>query len=231
MLKCPRVVFIDADPASTAAAEKVFHMATIHWCLWHLYKNFVKNLASKLDLTSFMKKFRNAQRQISERAFWQLYETLRVEYPQAESYLSRELSKNVKFWAGFACRVFTGGCQSTQRGESQNRAIKMHLRANSSLQQLFKAVVNKDIWEDARDALASARSGMQLRTAGNIASDLIPSVFQEMQDKLTTYGLSLFVKQVQKSTVYNVYHCGLEGRTWHLEDVSMSGKHEFSGFH
>ena len=40
----PSIVFIDADPGSTAAVAQVFPNAMIQWCLWHIYMNLAKKL-------------------------------------------------------------------------------------------------------------------------------------------------------------------------------------------
>jgi hypothetical protein len=192
------VLFIDADPGATAAAELVFKDATIRWCIWHIYKNLRKNLGARLGSRSkeFFRDFATAQEQISEKTFLALYDSLRERFLDCASYLDKELSKNVKYWASCYCDSFTAGCQSTQRGEAQNRLLKRHLRKNSPLHKLLKEVLLKEKWEHARTVIADARTTMNPYQAANFAMAVIPQVYEEARCNLTYYGMNEMLKQV-----------------------------------
>ena len=61
-----KVLFIDADPASTVAARRVFLDSHVAWCLWHIYKNLAKHVKSSMkgaEYQAFARNFANAQRQ------------------------------------------------------------------------------------------------------------------------------------------------------------------------
>eukprot|EP00873_Tetraselmis_striata_P017587 jgi/Tetstr1/437851/TSEL_026491.t1 len=236
---CPGVIFIDADPGATAAAELVFRHAFIQWCIWHIYKNLHKNLAARLGQCNkqFSRDFAIAQAQISKGTFKALYQSLLQCYPECASYLNKELTHNAKYWANYYCRVFTAGCRSTQRGEAQNFLLKRHLRKNSPLHKLLREVLLKEQWEEARTAHADARTSMNPQLAANFARTVIPAVYDKLRSNLTNYGLNEAVKQVQASAIYDVALCSMEqdrpcvpsGHTIELEgDADLADLPRFS---
>ena len=72
--------------------------------LAHL-QNLRKNLGARLGSRSkeFFRDFAIAQEQISEKTFLALYDSLRERFLDCASYLDKELSKNVKYWASCYC--------------------------------------------------------------------------------------------------------------------------------
>lgn len=203
----PECIFTDADPGASAAVRSTWPSSFHGWCLWHLYINVTKNLSSKLgaEFTAFLRGLKAAQRQLSKRQFWLAYDGLKRDYPLASSYLDEQLTPNVKRWAAFALETFTGGAESTQRGEGLNFHIKRNLDMRSSLMKVFEAVSIRTQWEDARRIQADIREEVNYRETGTTASSLFPDAYQAAKARLTPYALQMICTQVQAATKYQVF--------------------------
>ena len=60
------VIFIDADPTTTAVVQSVFPAAHVQWCIWHITENINKKLRYVIhDEGEFWRRFYEAQSQIS----------------------------------------------------------------------------------------------------------------------------------------------------------------------
>ena len=154
----PKIVLTDADPGSTAAVAIVFPTARHLWCLWHIHQNLRKNLGNKLGsrYCDFSAQFKAVQRQVSETVFWHQYNQLKSTWPDAVPYLDDQLTKNVKFWAGFCFDTFTTGAISTQRGEGLNRHMKKHLNLSAPLVKVFDEVLSREQREKAKSTVQDA---------------------------------------------------------------------------
>ena len=202
----PEIVFTDADPAATAAVQSIWPGSFHGWCLWHLYVNVTKALSAKLGdgFSSFLSSLKTAQRQLSETQFYASYEALKRDFPAAIQYLDEQLSPNVDRWAAYALETFTGGAESTQRGEGLNRHIKCHLDSRSSLMKVFTAVSIREEWEDARCQQAQVLLEVHAREQGSTARSLFPDIYEAAKRDLTTYALHMMCTQVQAAIKYQV---------------------------
>ena len=215
----PNVCLTDADPGATAAIAEVFQ-STLHlWCLWHIFKNLRENLQSKLgaEYQNFFNAFYHCQKQRSETVFWDEYESLKATYPESASYLDRQLTPNVRYWAGFRHTRFTTGAVSTQRGEGLNRHFKVHLSAQSPLCKLFNEACLREEKEAARLFLSEVRDEMHSTHARTFAISCFPDIVSNMEELLTGYGQSFLMKQITVSGQYGVFE--MEDSNLHDEDV------------
>ena len=87
----PEIIFTDADPGASAVVGTVWPNSWHAWCLWHIYQNVTKNLASKLseDFTPFLRQLRIYQRQLGQQQFEDAYNNMKHEYPAAVRVLPR----------------------------------------------------------------------------------------------------------------------------------------------
>jgi hypothetical protein len=150
----PNIIFTDADPGATASVATIFPAAKHIWCLWHIFINLQKNVATKLGpdrYTAFSRAFRLAQQQLTEALFEELYQALKRDFPEAVPYLDGQLTDNAQRWAtAFFVDTFTAGGVSTQRGEGLNRHVKRHLDGRSSLNKVCEVVSHREVAEEAR---------------------------------------------------------------------------------
>lgn len=209
----PSIVFIDADPGSTAVVAQVFPNAMIQWCLWHIYMNLAKKLTlSGTRQKNFFRDFRLAQKQISPEEFNRLWGKLKLDYPEAIAYLDDQLTPHAHLWAECYLQTFTAGCQSTQRGEGANRYIKKHCRKNSPLRKIVLETLESAKMESAKLSERGARDAMNLAQAAHVAELLLPKeIFRLLKESLTSFGFSTVLKQLQISSLYNIIECRVSG--------------------
>ncbi|CAG8777385.1 9620_t:CDS:2, partial [Gigaspora margarita] len=95
----PKVFFTDEDSAIIKSVKQIFQpFGTKHvLCLWHLFKNVIKNLNGVLesDWAMFIKSFYKCLNEYEESNFVEKWEQLKTHYPKAVKYLSK-MDKNLK---------------------------------------------------------------------------------------------------------------------------------------
>lgn len=103
-----KALLIDADLGATAATQVTYPTPRRSGACGIIYQNLAKHIRPKLgaDYDGFTKDFANAQRQISQEAFWGLWGLLQTRYPSAIEYLDAHLTPNVELWASWATHVF-----------------------------------------------------------------------------------------------------------------------------
>ena len=136
----PRLLYTDADPAMIAAVNSSWPNTKHHFCLFHIRKNLEKHLLGKFGSEKWSKFFadfcyvRNSR---VESIFNERWNSLLQQYPNAASYLQRQLYKCREAWAlCYTHRAFNAGVQSTQRVESYNAIIKSNVNGTTSLLEL-----------------------------------------------------------------------------------------------
>jgi MULE transposase domain/FAR1 DNA-binding domain len=97
----PRVLFTDADAGMVAAIHETLPSTKHNYCIWHLRKNFEKNLKGKLcnKYNDFVKSWNKCRNSFSEKEFQTRWCELLVNYPEARNYLERALGTDVTGWA------------------------------------------------------------------------------------------------------------------------------------
>lgn len=139
----PSVLLTDDDRAMVNAYTNVLNpLGTRHrLCQWHLLKNVMKNLISKLGNTwqSFISKLYKCLGKIDPLDFQAEWEELKSLYPNATSYLLRMERVKEKWAACFNQDIFTADMNTTQRAESMNNLMKQYLDASTSLTEFISA--------------------------------------------------------------------------------------------
>ncbi|CAG8840994.1 41379_t:CDS:2, partial [Gigaspora margarita] len=138
----PKVFFTDEDSAIIKSVKQIFQpFGTKHvLCLWHLFKNVIKNLNGVLesDWAMFIKSFYKCLNEYEESNFVEKWEQLKTHYPKAVKYLSK-IDKNLKRWTPCYNRQIFMADITTQRGESMNNLMKGYIYAMTSLTTFLKA--------------------------------------------------------------------------------------------
>ncbi|CAG8462652.1 147_t:CDS:2 [Scutellospora calospora] len=142
----PKVFLTDEDQAMIKAINQVFQpFGTKHaLCLWHLFKNIIKNLHSKLGSkwARFIQQFYKCFDEYDEDNFKIQWEKLKSDFPESVNYLSK-MDKNIQQWAPcFNRKFFMADMTTTQRGESMNNLMKGYMDATTSLTAFLKAFEN-----------------------------------------------------------------------------------------
>ena len=140
----PRLLYTDADPAMIAAVNSSWPGTKHHFCLFHIRKNLEKHFLGKYrdkKWNKFFATFCRARNSRVESIFEERWAALLNEYPDATSYLQRQLYKCREAWVlCFTHRAFNAGIQSTQRVESYNGIIKNHVNGTTSLMELESVI-------------------------------------------------------------------------------------------
>jgi hypothetical protein len=147
-IKCfgsaPNVLWTDEDAAMASAAKRIFPDCHHHLCIWHLYKNFYKNLhplfIGKKDEWSeaqnlFWKMAKNTDQSYESELILDL-EKLRTIIDTCgnstalatndKSNWYKKLVQNKERWAGvYTYKYFNAGLASTQRVEAINSAVAL----------------------------------------------------------------------------------------------------------
>lgn len=119
-------IFTDSDLAIIESIKTVFPYARHFLCIFHIYLNLCKNLAGLLgtQFASFLKAFqrmRNASRLCTFELLWK---SLLGDYPDAASYLERQLKGTQEKWArAHMMFAFTLETNATSRVEGLNFSL------------------------------------------------------------------------------------------------------------
>ena len=92
----------------------------------------------------------------------------------------------------------------SQRGEGLNRHLKPLLDGRSGLTKLYQEVSFRVKHETARTFMQDLKQTIHYFDVGCYAKQILPAIYEEACDTLTTYGLARFIKQIQASSLYNV---------------------------
>ncbi|CAG8768111.1 11599_t:CDS:2, partial [Rhizophagus irregularis] len=138
----PKVMLTDEDKAISQAIEITFGQNTKHvLCIWHLWKNVIKNIANVLGTKwrEFTKSFYDCIREYEVDNFIIKWQQLKENFPDSKSHLER-MDKIKEKWAPCFIRdTFLADMTSTQRGESMNNLMKGYMDASHSLLDFLKA--------------------------------------------------------------------------------------------
>ncbi|CAG8592951.1 13552_t:CDS:2, partial [Racocetra fulgida] len=122
------LILTDDDHAMANAYFKVLQPLGTkhHLCQWHLIKNVMKNLSSKLNMnwSTFIKDFYKCLGEIDVLNFLSQWNMLKISYPLAVTYLSYMEKTKEKWAACFNNDIFMADMTTTQRGESINNMMK-----------------------------------------------------------------------------------------------------------
>ncbi|CAG8778418.1 3059_t:CDS:2, partial [Gigaspora margarita] len=142
-MKAPQVLLTDDDKGISNAYNNPFYYYDTkhHLCQWHLLKNVMKNLISKLgnQWSNFIKRFYKCLEECDQITFNEMWNFLKNDYSKAVAYLV-QMKKTVNKWA--ACynhNIFMADMTTTQRGESMNHLMKGYMDATTSLLAFIQA--------------------------------------------------------------------------------------------
>jgi hypothetical protein len=198
----PRVILTDEDKAMSQAILITFGQNTKHvLCIWHLWKNVIKNLANILGTKwrEFTKSFYECIREYEVDAFMIKWQQLKENFSDSKPHLER-MDKIKEKWAPCFIRdTFLADMTSTQCGESMNNLMKGYMSATHSLLDFLKAF---------ESALEQRENDLQLAKYKQIhenvtfkTSTLSPFEYQA-SEILTNYALKLTQEQLLQSTSY-----------------------------
>jgi len=115
-----------------------------HLCLWHLLKNVMTNLTSKLGLQwkPFLKAFYECLNELEIPNFLNKWIKLNSDFPNAVNYL-QSMERIKEKWAGcYNKGVFMADMTTTQRGESMNNLMKGYMDASTFLSSFLSAFIS-----------------------------------------------------------------------------------------
>jgi len=168
-------------------------------CQWHLVKNITTNLISKLSSNwqSFIRNFYSCLYETNETNFNSVWDSLKIQFPEAASYLTT-LEKHKEKWAMcFNQHVFMAEMSSTQRAESMNNFMKGYMNATTSMSTFLNAF---------ESALDSRQQTLEFSQYKEYTLNLIyktPSPFEKQAALvLTIYALNKFQEQLLQSSCY-----------------------------
>ena len=142
----PQVLLTDNDSAMALAFTRTFEpFGTKHrLCLWHLLKNVMINLTSKLgsQWKLFLKAFYECLNELEISDFLNKWNKLSSDFPNAAEYL-QSMERIKEKWAGcYNKGVFMADMTTTQRGESMNNLMKGYMDASTSLSSFLSAFMS-----------------------------------------------------------------------------------------
>lgn len=153
----PEVFCSDRHPSLIASVEITFPTTLHVFCLHHLSGNVTDNLHLVLgpNWQDFSRDFWTTYRSPSPREFERLWSELTERYPNAISYLNRELYPCREQWAwAWISYVFTGGVRTNGRVEGENRVNKFLGGPKVSFLQLFNGLNDRSAAQTAKEATA-----------------------------------------------------------------------------
>lgn len=131
---------------------------TLHvFCLHHLSGNVSDNLRLMLgpNWDDFNRDFWSTYRSLSPREFERLWLELTTRYPNAASYLDKELYPCREQWAwAWISYVFTGGVRTNGRVEGENRVNKFVRGSKVLFLQLFNGLNDRLTSQTAKEVTA-----------------------------------------------------------------------------
>jgi hypothetical protein len=215
----PKVVMVDEHTAVDAACPKVFPMAHVVNCIWHIYENIRRNISNVLDENKFKLfsgQFKKAMDSVTPSAFYKIWRELlrnvcdhRVEAdlldPENEMMYTgpageplKRLFKRRRHWAGpWVQAVFTAGMRSTQRVEKSHHLIKMmKVNSKTSLSDLLEAICEKVDGELYKAVISSDYSGSLPSPA---IRDIFGSVIEMNEKYLASYAQSEMLREMSRS--------------------------------
>jgi hypothetical protein len=197
----PLVILTDDDRAMANAYVKILKpMGTKHrLCQWHLMKNVMKNLCSKLgsNWSAFIKDLYKCLEEMDIQNFLLQWDALKASYPSATTYLLR-MEKTKEKWAGcYNHDTFMADMISTQRGESMNNMMKGYLDASTSLVKFINAF---------QSALEAQNENTEFRIYKqnnfNILYKTTSPLERQAASILTTFSLKKTQEQLMQSFMY-----------------------------
>ena len=196
----PKVILTDEDKAISQAIQITFGQNIKHvLCIWHLWKNVIKNLNSTLGTKwrNFTKSFYQCSREYNIDDFLIKWQKLKEDFPDAKAHLER-MDKIKEKWAPCYNRdIFLADMTSTQRGESMNNLMKCYMNATHSLLDFLKAF---------ETALEQRENDFQLakykQIHDNVTFKTLSPLEYQASEILTNYALKLIQEQLLQSTNY-----------------------------
>ena len=138
----PKVILTDEDKAISQAIQNVFGQNSKHvLCIWHLWKNVIKNLCSILGANwhNFTKAFYECTKEYEVDNFIIKWQQLQIDFPDCKAHLER-MDKVKEKWAPcFNRDIFLADKTSTQCEESMNNLMKSYMQTTHSLLDFLKA--------------------------------------------------------------------------------------------
>ncbi|CAG8571630.1 3089_t:CDS:1, partial [Paraglomus occultum] len=197
----PGVLLTDNDNGISSAFNQTFALfgSKHRLCLWHLFKNVMKNLQGVLgsDWSKFSGDFYACIRETDEQTFLEKWEALKQDHVHAVKYLAI-MEKTKEKWAPcYLSDIFLAGMTTTQRGESMNALLKHFFDANTSLKEFLEAFASAvESRKEAEDYAAFKENNLSTRCkSGN--------PFEEQANCLyTRYAFYKIQEQIHKSMNY-----------------------------
>ena len=197
----PLVILTDDDRAMANAYTKILHpLGTKHrLCQWHLMKNVMKNLSSKLSTnwSIFIKEFYKCLGEMDISRFLSQWDLLKTSYPSASSYLLRMERTKEKWAACYNHNIFMADMTTTQREKSMNNMMKGYLDASTSLVSFITAFQSA---LDAQNEKTEFRVYQQNNF--NILYKTSSPFERQSASILTTFSLKKTQEQLMQSFMY-----------------------------
>jgi len=151
-------IFSDRAAAIANAIDTVWPNVFHGICLWHLQKNIVENLSSRLGgrFRAFMRDFWNVYRQGSPAAFYREWTLMFRRWPQASDYLQNHIWPDREKWAwAWVGMRFLAGIRTTGRVESEHRQHKTAgLGRGSTITDMFEVLNHRTSEQKDRELAA-----------------------------------------------------------------------------
>ena len=194
------MLLTDNDKGMAQAFQVTFEQyGTIHrLCLWHLLKNVMKNLCSKLGNSwkSFLKMFYECLNELDENDFLQKWSSLSTQFPDSAWYLKSMDTIKEKWASCYNKKIFMADMTTTQRGESMNNLIKSYMDASTSLSAFLIA------FKSALEIRKESTEFAKYREIGfNYCSTKSPYE-KQASELLTKYALTKTQKQLSQCMSY-----------------------------
>ena len=242
----PSVVMTDSCLKIAAAINSTSLAASLHLlCIWHIFKNFTQNLSwfcNKVDWVQVCNCFWKITRATDWRSinnfdeeFEELFEVLKraSETMQSElrdprrfqksmDWFLHDLKQKSRQWAyRFYSGTFTCGAHSTQRGESQNSAVKQTVTdANASLVSVVSGLDNYTEGREIHVDIGIERYFNDL--VRNKA--VIPPILSAVQQAVHRYAFKQLQLQYSQKDFYTFEASSFEGiegyLVWRSDEVS-----------
>ena len=197
----PKVILTDEDKAISQAIQNVFGQNSKHvLCIWHLWKNVIKNLCSILGTNwhNFTKAFYECTKEYEVDNFITKWQQLQIDFPDCKVHLKR-MDKVKEKWAPcFNRDTFLADMTSTQHGESMNNLMKNYMNATNSLLDFLKAFESALEQRDIDLQLSKYRQNQ----FNVILKTMSPFEYQAAEI-LTSYALKLTQEQLLQASNYS----------------------------
>jgi hypothetical protein len=160
-------------------------------CLFHILENVKRNCKPALGkrYTDMAKAFSELVENMRyQQQFDQQWQKLLTDYSEVEEYLSGWLYPRRHHWCNLWTKMYTTfGARSTQRSESTNRVIKYFIDRNTTLEHLFKVIMEiSEAWEEANAKRLSAHRLTNHSVHSPVYLDAVKVLTREAASRLHT---------------------------------------------